>query len=643
MSYKLQMRHLIDLLNEASESYENGNPLMDDAYWDDLYFELEKLEKENGFSFPDSPTQQIYYTLVSELEKVEHNHPMLSLEKTKEVEVIKSFTNGQDCIAMCKMDGLTCSLTYENGILVKAETRGNGLVGENIYHNALVIPSIPKAIKHEGKLIVDGEIICKYDDFKSFENTYKNPRNFAAGSIRLLDSKECSSRKLTFVAWEVIEGLDKIEKLSTKLNILDTLNFTVVPWVKDSVDESIITLKQCAINESYPIDGLVFKYDNIAYGKSLGKTDHHFKNAKAFKFYDEVYGTTLIDIIYDVSRNGKLTPVAVFEPVDCEGSIVEKASVHNLTMLEKIFHGTPWKGQQIQIYKANEIIPQVLSAEEPVFDNYDYINIPTTCPVCGGQLKVLCEIDSEFLICTNPNCERKLINQLDHALGKTGLDIKGLSKATLEKLIMWGWVESLEDIFNLKRYRNEWIKISGFGVKSVDNILNAIEEAKVCNLDQYIVALGIPLIGRTAAKELIKNFPTWTDFINAIKSDFKFFNLPNFGPEMHLSLINFDYTEADKIANNYLTFTKQYNSIQDIKIDKIICITGKLKKFKNRDELVSTFESLGGKVTSSVSKNTDYLVNNDSTSESSKNLNAKRLNIPIITEDEFIEIFNINF
>ena len=644
--------NLVNYLNDCTKAYDEGKPLITDKEWDDLYFQLEQLEKEAGLILSNSPTQSISFEVVNELQKVEHDHRMLSLEKTKSADEVLTFCKGKQILAMCKMDGLTCSLTYENGELVSAETRGNGLVGENILHNAKIIPSIPKTIPHKEKLTIDGEIICTYKDFKKFEDVYKNPRNFASGSIRLLSAKECATRSLTFVAWDVMTPLQEYNLLSDKLIYLKSIGFTTVPFIRtifknsQEVEDFIADIKWAAEENSYPIDGAVFKFNDCEYGLSLGETSHHFKNAIAFKFYDEIYQTHLLDIEWTMGRTGVLTPVAIFEPIDIDGSTVERASLHNITVMEELFHGTPFKNQLIEVYKANMIIPQVYSADNargmPFYCELPFIDIPKECPVCGGLTEEVGDLDTRVLKCTNPSCEGKVINKLDHFCGKKGLDMKGISKATLEKLVDWGWIDSIIDIFELEQYKAEWIQKPGFGVKSVEKILNSIDSSRKCDLNQFICALGIPLIGNTASKALQEAFQKWNEFIYAVDEYFDFSVLPNFGMEMHNNIINFDYREARFIADNYI----QFNDYEEVKsgsdlAGKTFVITGKLTQFKNRDEIKAKIESLGGKVTGSVSKNTDYLINNDVESTSSKNKTAKSLGIPILSENDFIETFGI--
>ena len=644
------LRELIDYLNERTKEYDLGKPTISDKEWDDKYFELKSLEDIYQVHFNDSPTQTVNYQVVSSLEKIAHNHEMLSLEKTKSLEEIKNFLGAVPYLAMCKMDGLTCSLKYEKGELVSAETRGNGLIGENILHNARVIPSIPKHIPYEEDLIIDGEIICTYGDFEEFSNEYKNPRNFAAGSIRLLDAKECSTRKLKFIAWEVIEGLD-FPNLHEKLSYLqEELGFITVPWVSASAefgtmaDWAVDVLPTEAEKCGYPIDGLVFKFDNIEYGKSLGQTSHHFKNAMAYKFYDETAISTLERIEWTMGRTGVLTPVAVFEPIELDGSTVSRASLHNISIMEELSGGFERIGDTLHIYKANMIIPQISKWEHNgEYSEETHLSIPRECPICGGKTKIKQEIGTKVLYCSNSACEGKLINRLDHFCGKKGLDIKGLSKATLEKLIDWEWVNNIEDLFKLFEHKAEWMKKPGFGSKSVENVLNAIENGKNCELSAFISSLGIPLIGSTASKELAKRFSSWENFMSAVERSYHFWEIPGFGFEMYSAIIHFDYTEANLLYNNYLKVqTEIVNNKEEQTLEGVtFVITGKLNQFKNRDALKSIIEDKGGKVAGSISSKTNYLINNDTTSTSSKNLSAQKLNVPIISEEEFLEKFEI--
>ena len=645
-----KIENLVNELNYHTKLYDQGTPIISDSEWDTMYFELFDLENLTGYYLPNSPTQKINYDVVNELKKVKHNHPMLSLQKTQSVDEVNSFIGNKDYIIMHKVDGLTCSLGYEGGVLISAETRGDGEIGEDILHNAIVVKNIPKKIAYKGKLTIDGEIICKTHHFEKFADDYKNPRNFASGSIRLLNSKECAERNLSFIAWDVIECDKELNYLNQKLaflgdNYFETVSFSMIDKFNEKTIEDF---KEDAKKQGIPIDGLVIKYNDCKYYDSLGKTDHHFRGGIAFKFYDETYETKLIGIEWTMGRTGILTPVAVFEPIEIDGCEVSRASMHNVSILGEIL-GLPYVGQKIEVYKANQIIPQIKSAVKSDVLGDKYLFAPKQCPICGGKtlLETSSVSDTKNLVCQNPNCEGKLINRLDHFCGKQGLDIKGLSKATLEKLIDWEWVKSYVDIFKLNQYKSDWINKPGFGEKSVSNILNAIEESRDCGLDKFIAALGIPLIGARAAKDLEKEFWAWPNFIKAIETNFKFYDMPNFGWEMHNSLVNFDYIEAIELANDYINvLASEYGAQEEETIeselkDKTVVITGKLNAFKNRDELKEKIESLGGKVSGSISGKTNYLINNDVNSTSSKNAAAKKLNIPIISEEDFCKMFGI--
>lgn len=639
------IRLLVDQLNIATKQYDEGQPIMEDAQWDTMYFRLQNLEHETGIVLPDSPTQKIVYQSVNQLDKIKHGHSMLSLDKTKDISEVKAFLGDVDWVAMFKMDGLTCSLTYENTYLVSAETRGNGEVGENILHNALVIPSIPNRIPCKEKVVIDGEIICTDKDFEPFSQEYKNSRNFAAGSIRLLDSKECASRHLNFIAWDMIEGYPEENSFLKRLYIAQTLGFFIVPTYpsseyKNNLDVLISQIKDQAQSIGYPIDGIVFKFDDVAYGKTLGQTAHHFKNAIAYKFYDETYESKLIDIEWTMGRTGQLTPVAVFEPIDMDGSIVERANLHNISIMEGLLE-SPYVGQKVQVYKANQIIPQIASAEKwEVGVDHQSIPIPQICPVCGQPTTICRDGVSEQLFCLNPDCSGKLINQLDHFCGKKGLDIKGLSKATLGKLIDWGWVFAPSDLFTLSTHREEWMKKPGFGIKSVDNILNSIEVARTTTLDKFISALGIPFIGQTLAKDLVKYIPTYEEFRHMAQTKGNFSLYPGFADSKTFAIWNYDFTEADRVYPYLVIRGVEPTNVVPKTLDGVtVVITGKLNLYKNRAELQEAIAAAGGKVTGTVSKNTTYLINNDNTSTSSKNLTAQKLGVEIITEQDFVSRF----
>ena len=646
-----EIKELIEKLNYYTKLYDEGNPAITDKEWDDMYFKLQSLERMYQIYLPESPTQSIDYQVVNQLQKVQHNHLMLSLDKTKSLEDIYSFIKDKDYIGMAKMDGLTCSLKYVNGKLVSAETRGNGIEGENILHNALVVSNIPKRIDYLNELIVDGEIICTYYNFNDFKNEYKNPRNFASGSIRLLDSNECAKRKLSFIAWDCISGFHDAT-LSEKLHDLEALNFDVVPYFiggigsdLDDIEQQTNYIKNECKEYGYPIDGLVFKLDNCKEYDEAGRTDHHFKGGLAYKFYDEVYETRLKDVEWSMGRTGKLTPVAIFRPIDIDGTEVNRASLHNISIMEEL--GIKERGQLLEVFKSNMIIPQVKRViPEPTCDVWmpqNIIHIPEICPICGGPTRIIQENDSRVLYCDNPNCEGKLLNRIDHFFGKKGLDIKGISKATIEKLIDWGWVNEIADVFELSiRHDEEWKNKPGFGEKSVTNILMAIQNGSYTNLESVIAAAGIPLIGRTVARELAKIFDTYEAFRKAVDGDFDFSTIGGFGYEMNKSLKTFNYNELDNIVNKYLTLELNTTNNINNKLENLtFCITGKVNIFKNRDELSEFIINAGGKAVSSMSAKVDYLINNDINSTSAKNKKAQELGKPIISEQTFMDMFDL--
>lgn len=634
----------INQLNHWTYLYDLGTPEISDAEWDKYYFQLAEMERQTGIYCANSPTQSVNYQVVNELKKVEHNHPMLSLDKTQDWnEFLNHFATGKDVIGMLKMDGLTCSLRYENGYLVSAETRGDGAVGEDILHNAMVVKSIPHRINYTDELIIDGEIICKKDDFEQFAQDYKNPRNFAAGSIRLLDAKECATRNLTFVVWNIVKGFEDTNSFIEKLNRSEQLGFTAVPWTSSFDWDAKEFLQEQAETLHYPIDGLVGRYDDIAYGTSLGATAHHTNSAYAFKFEDEQYTTELEDIIWQVGRGDALTPVALFKAIDIDSTEVSRASLHNLSVTQELFHNIlGWVGQKITVAKANMIIPQIIETEEwneSIESQCNYIEIPETCPICGGDLEVkISDAGIKNLCCTNPDCAGKIINRIEHTFGKKGLDCRGISKATFEKLIEWGWIDSPVDVFNLSQYRSEWINKPGFGVKSVDKMLAAIEDCKHTDLVSFISALGIPLIGKTVAKEIIKYAPTWDDFMDKVDRRYDWSEIYGFAEAKSTAINEFNYEIAKRIAP-LMVFSNESVANEPANEQNcaglIICITGKLNNFKNRADLQNLIEATGGKVSSSVSGKTSILVMNDVNSTTSKAVTARSKGIPIMTEEEF--------
>ena len=641
-----EIRILIDRLNHYTDLYNENKSPIPDKDWDNMYFTLKHLEEISGVIYPDSPTQKIQYNVVSKLNKIKHDHLMLSLDKTKEKNEIKSFLNNQPFVAMFKLDGLTCSLTYENGKLTKAETRGDGITGEDILHNARVIKNLPQTINTSyEKIVIDGEIICKFADFKEFENEYKNPRNFASGSIRLLSSKECATRKLSFIAWDLVEGYGTTPTFEGKLMILEGLGFEVVPYIYLEKWNNFIfdIMDERPEHFVYPLDGFVFKFNDIEYGEKQGKTEHHFKNAIAFKKYDEAYESQLQDIIWSMGKSGVLTPIAKFSPITIDGTTIEKASLHNVSVMNGLLGKCPYVGQVVKVIKANQIIPQIidsfpqLSKDEIILQNKILVNnVINICPCCGGLVDLV-ESDGGIFnyYCANPLCDGKLLNKLDHFCGKKGLDIKGISKATLEKLIDKSWVSCCTDIFMLKNYRKEWINMSGFGITSVEKILKSIEEHRTTTLAQFLSAISIPLIGVTASKDLANYFNNdYKAFRAAVDdSEFLFTIIPNFGSEMHKAIKNFNYEEADTIASLLKIEKPQFDNNlphSDKLKNKNIVITGKLINFKNRNELKELIIQNGGKVSDSITAKTDILINNDVNSTSNKNKAEQRMSISII-------------
>lgn len=643
------IRNLIDFLNFHTSLYDAGKPTISDQEWDTKLAELQKLEEETGIYYPDSPSVSVPFVQMSELKKVTHNHPMLSLPKSKDIAV---FDKTKGYIAMPKMDGLTCSLRYVDGVLVSAETRGDGYVGEDVLHNVLAIKNVPGFISYKDELIVDGEIICKYPDFAPFADLYKNPRNFAAGSVRLLNNQESANRNLSFVVWDVIKGFDEEKSLMSRLGLVSNLGLECVFNVDVASNDpelTIMIIRSVAKSYGYPIDGVVLKIDD--YDKRMAEegTSHHLGGAVAYKFYDEEYTSYIKSIDWTMGRTGDLTPVAVFDPIDMDGSMVERASLHNVSIMKELFHDDmPFVGQEVKVFKANMIIPQIASSvkADPNFSHYpdlSFLAMPEICPVCGGPVVIRADNNSEFLTCTSQICPGKLINRLDHFCGKKGLDIKGLSKATLTKLMDWEWVNNINDLPKLHEHKEEWIKKPGFGAKSVQNILDAIDGAlKDATFIKFISALGIPLVGSTIAKEIYKHVKTYEEFRDMVKTEFAFSDWSGFGLEMERALWDFDYTDADNFYNNYLTFEEPVveESKEETPIfeGKTFVITGKLNEFKNRTELKEYLEKLGGKVVDTVSGKTNYLINNDINSSNSKNVAGKRLGIPIITEAELFKM-----
>ena len=639
-----KIKELTTELNRLTELYDKGTPEISDKEWDDMYFELVALENECGYVELNSPTQKVNYQVINELQKVKHNHPMLSLDKTKDIEEIKSFIGNRDWVVMLKMDGLTCSLLYEEGKLIRAETRGDGEVGEDVTHNAMVISSIPKKIPYTDRLVVDGEIICKLDDFEEFSDEYKNARNFASGSIRLLDSNECAKRKLSFVAWDAI-GVMKRDKsynyshLSTKLEALWHLGFETTSWLyvedKVSIEDSIEILKNFAKDRHFPIDGIVFKYDNCAEYEAMGRTEHHFRGGMAFKFYNELYETKLTDIEWTLGKTGILTPTAIFQTVQIDGCDISRASLHNISIIKKL--GLT-NNCTVKISKRNEIIPQV---EECLQDGDSDIILPKYCPVCGGNTEVVKENESEVLMCTNPQCSGKLLGRLKFFVSKPAINIDGLSEAILEVLINKGWVKNFKDIYYLYQYGREWEQLDGFGEKSVAKILDAIEKSRDVKLENFICSLSIDGVGKSASKTIADYFNgDFTEFQEAFDTRFNWTILDDVGDKTAQNINEYlekNYREIWELAQEFeFIIPKKVEVKENPFSGKTLCITGKLNTF-TRDSINAKITELGAKAAGSVSSKTDYLITNEQ-SGSSKYKKAVELNIPIITEDEFLRM-----
>ena len=636
-----EIKMQIAQLNMWTKAYDEGHPIVSDKKWDEAYFRLVDLENKANIHLPNSPTQKVVYEVQTELKKVTHNHPMLSADKTKDWDKFVQYFGDKDVVGMLKLDGLTLSLRYVDGHLVSAETRGDGEIGEDVTMNATTIASIPKYIDYTDELIIDGEIICRYCDFTAFSGEYANPRNFAAGSIRLLDPNECKKRNLTFVAWHVVKGLTN--DVAKNLNHLVGLGFLTTPWTSSFDWDAKEYLIDCAKELSYPIDGLIGRFMDREYGDSLGATSHHSKAIYAFKFYDETVQARLNTIKWQIGRSGVLTPIACFDPIEIEGTTVERASLHNYSVMRETLGPCAYIGEPLQVYKANQIIPQILPVDDKWRYDYGYVvshcgvsanDEPEFCPCCEKPVyRRVSDSGVENYYCENPQCEGRLVERLEHFCDrKKGLDIRGLSEQTLEKLVDWKWVESIKDLYNLSSRQREWKNKPGFGEKSVDNILVAIENSKHTTLEKFISAIGIPLIGERVSKILAEKCENWETFRNLIEKDsFSFEEWDGFGYEMNRELKQFNYDEADELAKMF-TFTIVEKVGNDILKGKTFVITGKLSR--KRDEIKAEIESLGGKVGSSITAKTDYLIANQPENTTKYNT-ALAKGIPIITEEEY--------
>lgn len=651
-------------LNRASEAYYNtGQPIMSDAEFDNKLEELKQWEEKTGIILSNSPTQNVGTTILNIIKEVTHKTPMLSLEKCHSVEEIIKFANNHNLVASVKLDGLTVRLTYKDGDLVLAESRGNGTIGSDVTEHVKQFINVPLHINKEGTYVIDGEALIKLDDFSEINKNgeYKNSRNLAAGTLASLDTSAVKDRKLSWYAWEIVEG-DNNNSFYTRLLNAETLGFNIVPCYNITTNEfnqlqiHIDNFINIAEKENLPQDGVVFKFDDVAYGKLLGNTSHHFRNGIAWKDFNDSVETTLRDIEWSSGKTGVLTPVAIFDAIDIEGSEVSRASLHNISVMNDIMGDVRWKGQKIGVYKANLIIPAVRWAEqaEPFKDDeeemYDELDIPDECPICRAPTKIVKENDSEVLYCTNEECKGRLLGKLTHAVSKSALNISGLSESTLDRLIKLGWVTSIRDIYHLSFYKNHMQVLDGFGKKSIEKLLSSIEKSRNTNLEHFLYSLSIPMVGKSASKMIAEAVDYDVQEFASIMYDkgARFFRyLPGVGDAIIDSLQTYwNKNESEFMALTFeLHFEKKKNPINLIlnntSLDgKTFVVTGSVNHYKNRDELKADIVAHGGKVVGSVSSKTDYLINNDINSTSSKNQKAKSLNIPIITEEEFISLIN---
>ena len=645
-----RMKELINILNKASyEYYQNDSSKLSDFEYDKLYDELVELEKSTGIVLANSPTQNVGYTVLSNLTKIKHDEKILSLDKTKEPEKLKSWLGNQQGMLSWKLDGLTIVLKYNNGELVQAITRGNGEVGEDITHNAKVFKNIPLKISYKDELVVRGEGIISFSDFKRIneeldeDESYKNPRNLCSGTVRQLNSEICAKRNVMFYGFTVFKanGVDFGDKKSNQLLWLKELGFDTV-YNKivnaDNIIESIYEFENKIPENDFATDGLVLTYDSISYSGSLGTTAKFPKDSIAFKWKDETAETVLRNIEWNTSRTGLINPVAVFDSVELEGTTVNRASVHNVSILEDLKLGI---GDTIKVYKANMIIPQIA---ENITKSGNY-EIPLNCPVCGGETEVRTIRDGKALYCTNPNCSAQRIRSLSHFVSRDAMNIEGFSEETLKKFVEKGFVSDYTDIYSIEKFADEIKNMDGFGEKSYNNLIKSIENSKKPELPNFIYALGINHVGLSNAKLLCKNINYDINKLFTISQE-ELVEIDGFGDIIAHSICSYfgDCKNKELIYKilDIISFKEVYVSSEVYNInvkEKTFVITGDLNEFKNRKELQLKIEALGGKVTGSVTKKTDYLINNDILSESSKNKKAKELGIPIITEEQFIKEF----
>ena len=645
-----RMKELVEKLDQAAKAYyQEDREIMSNQEYDSLYDQLEQLEKETGTVLTNSPTVRVGYEAVNELPKEEHPSPMLSLDKTKDREVLRGFIGNHKCLLSWKLDGLTIVLTYENGELVKAVTRGNGIVGEVITNNARVFKNIPLRIPYKGQLVLRGEAIITYSEFERINETigdadakYKNPRNLCSGSVRQLNNEITAKRNVRFYAFALVSAQDvdfsnsrEQQFIWLKKQGFEVVEYKVVTSV--SLDEAMDYFSKTIVNNDFPSDGLVVTYDDIAYGESLGSTAKFPRNSFAFKWADEMRETRLVDMEWSPSRTGLINPVAIFEPVELEGTTVSRASVHNISIVKELQLGI---GDTIKVYKANMIIPQI--AEN--LTRSGNLVIPDKCPVCGQEARIRKENDVETLYCMNPDCVAKKIKSFSLFTSRDAMNIDGLSEATLEKFIAMGFIHNFGDIFEIGKYKDQIVEMEGFGQKSFDNLMVSLEKAKKTTLAKVIYSLGITGIGLANAKVICKYFDDDIEKIRHADEE-EISAIEGIGPVIAGSMADyFKSAENNQKLDHLLShlhLVHEETSAEQVFAGKTFVITGSVEHFSNRSEAKEFIEARGGKVTGSVTKKTDYLINNDKTSASSKNKKAQELGIPILSEEDFLELAGV--
>ena len=642
-----RMKELVEKLDQAAKAYyQEDREIMSNQEYDDLYDQLEQLEKETGTVLTNSPTIRVGYEAVNELPKEEHPSPMLSLDKTKDREVLRDFIGSHKCLLSWKLDGLTIVLTYENGELAKAVTRGNGVVGEVITNNARVFKNIPLRIPYKGQLVLRGEAIITYSEFERINETigdadakYKNPRNLCSGSVRQLNNEITAKRNVRFYAFALVSAQDVDFSNSREQQFLwlKKQGFEVVEYkvvTSETLDEAMNYFSTAIVNNDFPSDGLVVTYDDIAYGESLGSTAKFPRNSFAFKWADEMRETKLVDMEWSPSRTGLINPVAIFEPVELEGTTVSRASVHNISIVKELQLGI---GDTLKVYKANMIIPQI--AEN--LTRSGNLVIPDKCPVCGHEARIRQENDVETLYCMNPDCVAKKIKSFSLFTSRDAMNIDGLSEATLEKFIAMGFIHNFGDIFEIGKYKEQIVEMEGFGQKSFDNLMASLERAKETTLAKVIYSLGITGIGLANAKVICKYFDDDIEKIRHADVE-EISSIEGIGPVIAGSLADYFSSEENNKKLDHLLghlhLIHEETSEEQVFAGKTFVITGSVEHFSNRSEAKEFIEARGGKVTGSVTKKTDYLINNDKMSASSKNKKAQELGIPILSEEDFLEL-----